>query len=56
LNGVTLTLSSTKPTKSNTVTNPTGAIKISYDANGGSSTPSAGTGTYTNTKTVSYSF
>lgn len=56
LNGETLTLSSTKPTKSNTVTNPTGTIQISYNANGGSSTPSAGTGTYTNTKTVSYSF
>lgn len=54
--GISLTLSSTKPTRSNTVTNPTGTIQISYNANGGSSTPSAGTGTYTNTKTVSYTF
>ena len=54
--GVTLTLSSTTPTKASTVTNPTGTITVSYNANGGSSTPSAGTGTYTNTRTVPYTF
>lgn len=54
--GVTLTLSSTKPTKASTVTNPTGTITVSYNANGGSSTPDNGTGQYTNTKTVPYTF
>lgn len=39
-----------------TVTNPTGTITISYNTNGGSTAPTASTGTYTNTKTVSYTF
>lgn len=56
VHGTALTLSSTKPTKSSTVTYPTGTITITYNANGGSSTPSAGTGTYTNTRTVPYTF
>lgn len=50
--GITLTLSSTKPTKSSTSSSST--ITISYNANGGSSTPAASTGT--RTVTTNYTF
>ena len=54
--GISLTLSSTKPTKSNTTATTNNTITVSYNANGGSSTPSSGTGTQKVTTTTSYTF
>ena len=54
--GVNLTLSSTKPTKPDSVSQSNSTITITYNANKGSSTPANGTGTKTVTTTTPYEF
>lgn len=54
--GVSLTLSSTKPTKADSSSAQDSTITISYNANNGSSTPGSGTGTKTVTTTTTYTF